>query len=133
MVGTVCHGIGEVLNCHDYSSFEKFLRITSYILGFKANILSKLRKKPAIFTTVELTTTELEESKRLWLLYDQNVIISNENFTKVKNSLDLFDDENNLLRVKTRVSSVETFSYDKKCSILLNKEFCYKVDCFKCA
>ena len=60
MVSTACHGIGEVLHCHDYSSFKKLLRVTSYILRFKANILSKLRKKPAIFTTAELNTTELE-------------------------------------------------------------------------
>ena len=122
MVRTACHGIGEVLNCHDYSSFEKLFRVTSYILRFKANILSKLRKKPAIFTSAELTTTELEESKKLWLLYDQNVIISKENFSKVKNSLNLFYDENNFLRFKTRISSVETFSCDKKCPILLNKD-----------
>ena len=121
MVHTACHGIGKVLNCHDYSSFEKFLRVTSYILRSKGNVLSKLRKKPAIFTSAELTTTELEESKKLWLLYDQNVIISKENFSKVKNSLNLFYDENNFLRVKTRISSVETFLYDKKCPILLNK------------
>ena len=65
MVHTACHGIGEILNCHDYSSFEKLLRVTSYISRFKANSLSKLRKKPAIFTSAELTTTELEESKKL--------------------------------------------------------------------
>ena len=100
MVRTTCHGIDEVLNCHDYSSFEKLLRVTSYILRFKANILSKLRKKTAILTSAELTTTELEESKKLWLLHDQNVIISNEYFSKVKNSLNLFYDENDFLRVK---------------------------------
>ena len=54
-------------------------------------------------------------------MYDQNVIISEENLSKVKNSLNLFYDEN-FLRVKTRISSVETFSYDKKCSILLYKD-----------
>ena len=72
MVGTACHAIREVLNCYDYSSFEKLLRVTSYILRF---ILYKLRKKPAILTSVELTSTELEESKKLWLLYDQNRLI----------------------------------------------------------
>ena len=55
-------------------------------------------------------------------MYDQNVIISKENFSKVKNSLNLFYDENNFLRVKTRISSVETFSYDKTYPILLNKD-----------
>ena len=57
MVGTACHGIVEVLNCHDYSSFVKLLRVTSSILRLKANILSKLKKKPAIFPAAELTTT----------------------------------------------------------------------------
>ena len=122
IVGRACHGIGEVLNCHDYSPFEKLLRVTSYISRFKAKILSKLRKSPAVFTTAKLATTKLEESKKLWLLYERNVIISKENFTKAKNSLNLFYDENNLLRVKTRISGVETFSYGKKCPILLNKD-----------
>ena len=122
MVGTTCQGIGEALNCHDYSSFKKLLRVTSYILRFKANLLSKLRKEPAIFTDVELTTTELKESKKLWILYERNVIISKEKFTKIKNSLNLFYDENNFLRGKTRTGSVETFSHDKKCLILLNKD-----------
>ena len=52
MVGAVCHGIGEVINCNNYNSSEKLLRITSYFLRLKGNILSKLRKKPAIFATV---------------------------------------------------------------------------------
>lgn len=47
--------------------------------------MSKLRIKPAIFTTAELTTLELEEIKKLQLLYDQDVITSKESFTEVKN------------------------------------------------
>ena len=54
-------------------------------------------------------------------MHDQNVIIGEQNFAKVKNSLNLFYDENNLLRVKTKISSVETFSLDKKFPILSNK------------
>ena len=42
MEHTACHGIGGVLNCHDYSSLERLLSVTSYILRFKAIILSKL-------------------------------------------------------------------------------------------
>ena len=84
--------------------------------------LSMLRKKVAVFTTAALTTTKLEESKKLWILYDQSVIISKKGFTKGKNPLNRFYDESNLLRVKTWISSVKTFSYDKKYSILLNKD-----------
>ena len=60
-----------------------------------------LRKKVAVFTTAALTTTKLEESKKLWILYDQSVIISKKSFTKGKNPLNRFYDESNLLRVKT--------------------------------
>lgn len=42
--------------------------------------------------------------------------------TKGKNPLNRFYDESNLLTVKTWISSVKTFSYDKKYSILLNKD-----------
>ena len=81
-----------------------------------------LRKKVAVFTTAALTTTKLEESKKLWILFDQSVIISKKSFTKGKNPLNRFYDESNLLRVKTKISSIKTLSYDKNCSILLNKD-----------
>ena len=84
--------------------------------------LSMLRKKVAVFTTAALTTTKLEESKKLWILYDQSVIISKKSFTKGKNPLNCFYDESNLLTVKAWISSVKTFSYDKKYSILLIKD-----------
>lgn len=42
--------------------------------------------------------------------------------TEGKNSLNRFYDERNLLRVKTKISSIKTLSYDKNCSILLNKD-----------
>ena len=63
--------------------------------------LSMLRKEVAVFTTAALTTTKLEESKKLWILYDQSVIISKKSFTKGKNPLNRFYDESNLLTVKT--------------------------------
>ena len=40
----------------------------------------------------------------------------------MKNLLNLFYDEFDLLRVETRINSVKTFSFDKECPILLNKD-----------
>ena len=41
---------------------------------------------------------------------------------KIKNSLNLFYDEKNVLRVKTRISGIENFSYDKKFPVLLKSD-----------
>ena len=38
----------------------------------------------------ELTATEIEECKTLWILHNQNFIFGKGNFTKVKISLNLF-------------------------------------------
>ena len=42
------------------------------------------------FKIGELTVPEIEECKTQWILHDQKFIIGKENFTKVKNSLNLF-------------------------------------------
>ena len=67
-----------------------------------------------------LIVADIEESKKVWLLYEETFIVNKNNFLKVKNSLHLFSDQDNLLRVKTRISDIETFSYNKKNPILLN-------------
>ena len=43
-----------------------------------------LRKKVAVFTTAALTTTKLEESKKLWILYDESAILSKKQLPKGK-------------------------------------------------
>ena len=95
--------LGKVIDCRRYGSLNKLLRVTGYVLRFKANILAKLRKKLNDFKIGKLTVTEIEECKTLWVLYDQNFIIGKDNFRKVKNSLNLFYDNNKILRVKTRL------------------------------
>ena len=91
-------------------------------MRFKANILAKLRNKLNNFEIGELTVTEIEECKTLWILHGQKFIIGKDNFTKVKNSLNLFYDDEKILHVKTRISGIESFSFDKKFPILLKKD-----------
>ena len=88
-------------------------------MRFKANILAKLRNKLNNFEIGELTVTEIEECKTLWILHGQKFITGKDNFTKVKNSLNLICDDEKILHVKTRISGIESFSFDKKFPILL--------------
>ena len=90
------------------------------MLRFKANILAKWKKNLNEIKLDNLTVADIEESKKVWLLYEQTFIVNKDNFLKVKNSLQLFSDQDNLLGVKTRISDIETFLYDKKYPVLLN-------------
>ena len=114
--------LGKVINCRRYGSLNKLLRFTGYVLRFKANILAKFRNKLNDFKIGELTVTEIEECKTLWFLYDQKFIIGKDNFTKVKKSLNLFYGNKKILRVKTRISGIESFSFDRKFPILLKRD-----------
>ena len=113
-------GVGKIIDCHRYDSLNKLLRITGYVLRFKANFLAKWKKNLNEIKLDNLIVADIEESKKVWLLYEETFIVNKNNFLKVKNSLHLFSDQDNLLRVKTRISDIETFSYNKKNPILLN-------------
>ena len=106
--------LGKVIDCRNNGSLNKLLRVTGYVLRFKAKILAKLRNKLNDFKIGKLTVTEVEECKTLWDLYDQNFIIGKDNLRKVKSSLNLFYDNNKILRVKTRISGIEGFSFEIK-------------------
>ena len=73
----------KILDCRRYGSLNKLLRVTGYVLRFKANILAKLRNKLNDFKIGKLTVTEIEECKALWVLHDQKFVIGKDNFTKV--------------------------------------------------
>ena len=70
------------------------------------------------FKIGELTVTEIEE----FYNFTVDFTIGKDNFTKVKNSLNLFYDDKKTLRVKTWISGIESFSFDKKFPILLKKD-----------
>ena len=96
----------------------KFLRFTGHVLRVKAKLKNKLND----FKIGELTVTETEECKTLWILHNQKFITGKDNFTKVKNSLNLFYDDKENFFVKTRIRGIESFSFDKNFPILLKKD-----------
>ena len=85
-------------------------------------VKAKLKNKLNDFKIGELTVTETEECKTLWILHNQKFITGKDNFTKVKNSLNLFYDDKENFFVKTRIRGIESFSFDKNFPILLKKD-----------
>ena len=62
---------------------------------------------------------DLEEAERLWLRHEQAFIVHDSSFEKRKVSLNLFYDEFNLLRSKTRMNNVNDIHFRKSEPILL--------------
>ena len=111
-------GIGEVFDCLKFSSLDKLLRITSYLVRFIFNLRTK-QKNSNDYRSGDLSTEEIEVSKEHWLKYGQLFIANSDKYEKVKNPLRLYYDEKGILRLNTRVSNVESFNYVKKFPILL--------------
>ena len=81
-------GIGKVIDCCRFSSFERLLRVTSYVLRFIGNLKTRIKNTGELRNN-DICTEEIENSKILWLRYEQHFIRKE----KVKNSLNLIEDE----------------------------------------
>ena len=114
-------GIGEAIDCTRFSSLDKLLRVTSYVLRFINNIKFRIGKTEVIFND-ELSTDDTNASKTICLKYEQSFIVAESKFDKLKSSLKLFCDKDSIWRLKTRLNQLITLSYNNKCPILLRSQ-----------
>ena len=107
--------VGKIVDFERFSSMDRLLRVTSYVLRFVHNIKSRVIKNLKLRTSY-LSSEEFDKSEALWLKYEQGLIISDSdcNYEKLKHSLNLYEDENNILRLKSRFDSLETLNHDQK-------------------
>ena len=84
------------------------------------NVKSRIIKNLKLQTGY-LSLEEFDNSEALWLKYEQSVIMfdSNCNYEKLKHSLNLYEDENNILRLKSRFNSLKILNHNQKNPILL--------------
>ena len=102
-------------------SKSKLLRVTSSVFRFIFNLRTKVTKRDN-FKSGDVSTEEINSSKKLWIKHEQSFIINSGKFEKNKNSLKLFYGDENILRLNTRISNFENFNYDKKYPILLSND-----------
>ena len=88
-------------------------------------VKAKLKNKLNDFKIGELTVTETEECKTLWILHNQKFITGKDNFKKVKNSLNLFYCENEDKRNR------KFFIRQKFSDFIEERQLFYRVNCFK--
>ena len=111
-------GIGEIIHCRRYSSLNRLLRVTSYVIRFCNNLKAKAMHIDQ-FKDGEIDAADMEQSKLVWLKYEQTLLKNSENFSKVKASLKLFEDQDKLLRCKTRLENHLHLNFNVANPILL--------------
>ena len=62
---------------------------------------------------------EINESKYLWVKYEQSLYKNDSKSEKIKNSLNSFADENFLFRSKTRCSDLKNSQYERRHPVIL--------------
>ena len=66
-------GIGEAIDCTKFSSFDKLLRVTSYLSRFINNVIFRIGKSEVILYD-ELSTDEINTSRIIWLRFEQSFL-----------------------------------------------------------
>ena len=66
-------GIGEAIDCTKFSSFDKLLRVTSYLSRFISNVIFRIGKSEVILYD-ELSTDEINTSRIIWLKFEQSFL-----------------------------------------------------------
>ena len=105
-------GIGIVTDIERFSDLERLLR------AFFVRFVSNLKKIEGVYG--ELAIEELVVAEKLWVKYEQSIISTDKlKFEKLKNSLDLFYDDEKFVRSKTRMGKHLKFVFDNKNPLLL--------------
>ena len=80
-------GLGNIIDVTRYGSLQNLLRITAYVKRFVRNVRSKKTGGEVVLKM--LMADDIEEALRLWIIYEQAVLMKNSNFEKLKYSLDV--------------------------------------------
>ena len=92
--------VGTLINCENFSSLTRFLRVTPYILR-----AVELFKRPGDQNKGALTPELLAEAERLWLIDTQGQLRSDKNFSMWKKQFDLLTDDKGLTRCRGRLKN----------------------------
>ena len=115
-------GVGEMIVVVRFGELEKLLRVTAYVCRFVANL--KLQKKGNELIVGQLRVTEICEAGKMWIRYEQSIISKEgEKFNKLTSSSNLFHDNEQLIRLNTRLNRSTQLYYGNINPLLLNSHF----------
>ena len=86
-----------------FSSLQRLIRVTAYVLRFVSNVKRKNEKKE--LTDEDLKQEEIERARELWIREVQGSVLDDEKFDQVKVSLSLYKDDKGILRCGGRLKN----------------------------
>ena len=125
----------KIFKIQNYSSMQKLLRVTCYVIKFIQRLKIKANRAPDMYVCAdEITASELKYGRMLWVKNEQNLILSNPKRVKdLEYSLGLFID-NDILRLRGRMQNSDS-EFDSKFPIFLDKDSYFTelviLDCHK--
>ena len=95
----------EVFGFKRYNNFDKLIRVTCFVYRFVFNYKKKINKEKHLRIGC-LKNEEIENSQVLWLINQQrNIINNNKIMTDLRGNLNVFIDDDGILRVKGRLEN----------------------------
>ena len=107
----------QIMECQHYSSIQKLLGVTAYVLRFVNNLKSRIKDQAHCFSAT-LTAGEISPAESLWIQEAQSHLVEDPNFEVWKRQLELFCDPHDLWRCGGRISNAD-ISYSAKHPVLL--------------
>ena len=113
--------IEDVNDCRLFGKLSKLLNVTSYVYRFVRNFKVRLGRNCQQIVG-ELMLEEIQRSKPKRVQYEQAIIKQEKDIEKLKLSLNLFEDSDNILRLKSRNAQNDEITFSSKLPILLRHD-----------
>ena len=119
-------GVGKIIDCKCFSNLKKLLIVSALVLRFVRNMKCILTGKERVGG--EVTLLEVRNSELEWLKFEQHFIIQDSKFQKQKHSLNLYFDENDILRSETHINQIKgVVLHESQPILLIVRTFCVEM------
>ena len=113
------NSISNIMRCQDYSSLERLLIVTAYVLKFVKLLKSKLNKsQDPVITNISLK--DVDEARKTWVQEMQTSLLSNNKFESQTRQLDPYCDKESVWRCGGRLTHANIPVYTQH-PIILDK------------
>ena len=110
-------GVGNVIDCKCFSNLKKLLIVSALVLRFVRNMKCILTRKERVGG--EVTLLEARKSDLERLKFEQHFIIQDSKYQKQKHLLNLYFDENDILRSQTCINQIKCVVLEEIQPVLL--------------
>ena len=114
--------ISAVIDCTRYSSLEKMLLTTGYVMRFVNNLKKRVRKVDGdIVNDSVLTVDEYNKALEMWIKEEQILMKEQANYTNLCASVRLFEDKVGFMRLKGRFAN-SSLEYEEQHPVILRSK-----------